>query len=193
MRKIKNFAMMLVMMMAAAVSFTSCEIDGDVHRSTHLSGIWEGDFGMYYEHPRYGRFDSYDTYIEFYPDYDYATHGYGKQCDWYAKGPYEYQYYTFNWEIYNGVIYLSYPYDHNLDTEIYDYSMSGSYFSGYFGGSNSRFRLRKCSDYYWSNYHNNYDYGWRDGYYYAKTRAVDGQPEEGMRRGNRFTEAETNE
>ncbi len=140
----------------AAAAISAC--DDDVNQSMVLSGEWEGDFGMFYEYNYRGetiRFDCYDTRLVFYPDYDYATHGYGKEVAYYDYGPY-------------GVLYLDYPYDRNLSTEIYDYRMNDYRFTGYFGNSNERFRLRKISDYYcWDPYCDYYMYGWRDNWYFS--------------------------
>ena len=167
--------------------FTSCERDPDTEESIVLSGQWQGDWGMYYDYEYRGRiytFDSYDTDIVFYPDYNYATHGYGYQVDWYREGPYSRLSFKFYWSINDGVINVSYPGYHEYDTTIREYTLTNDYFSGYLGNSDWRFNLRKIADYYdWSYY---YDYGdyhywtydaWTwDGYigYYAKTRgAVD--------------------
>lgn len=164
MRKILNI---FIAMAAALTMLTSC--DEDVEQAITLSGQWQGDFGMYYQVERNGRvytFDSYDTDIVFYPDYDYATHGYGKQVDYYQYGPFTYQYYYFYWELRNGVLYLNYPYDSELNTAIYDYVMNSSYFSGYFGESSNSFRLYKLADYYnWGYYSGEYSYGPSDYYY----------------------------
>ncbi|MCD8236578.1 MAG: hypothetical protein LUD00_07970 [Prevotellaceae bacterium] len=161
---------------------------------------------MYYYYDYRGRtyrFDSYDTDIIFYPDYDYATHGYGKQVDFYTAGPYSYQYYYFNWTIRDGVIYLDYPYDAELNTAIYDYRMTSDFITGYFGDTNTRFTLHKLVDYYdWNSYRGNYGHGgfvsgweWGD-YRYNYSKSRDGKSvqtdsqEEGrvIRRGNRFLE-----
>jgi len=190
MRKIKNFAMMMLVALTATLVFTSC--DKDVVRAMDLSGEWEGDFGMKYSHSRYGVFNSYDTQIVFYPDYEFATHGYGKQIDYYEDGPYEYRYHTFNWSVRNEVITLTYPGDHNLDVDIYDYSMSGNYFSGYFQNTNKHFRLKKIGEISWNGYSGNYDYHYRDGYdYYAKTRAAEDDASDAeVKSGNRFAEVD---
>jgi len=153
----------------AAAALSAC--DEDVNKSMVLSGQWEGDFGMYYDYTYNGetiRFDCYDTRLVFYPDYDYATHGYGKEVDYYDYGPYEYQYYYFNWEIRDGIVYLDYPYDRNLSTQIYDYRMNDFRFTGHFGNSDSKFRLNKIADYYcWDPYYDYYMYGWRNNWYYS--------------------------
>ena len=140
-----------------------------------LSGEWRGDFGMYYNYvDRRGRqytFDSYDTRITFIPAYSQARHGRGTQVDYYDYGPYEYQYYKFSWSIYNGNLYLTYDYDHELDTKISNYRMTNDYFSGVFSSTGTTFRLYKLADYYnWTPYVNIYGYGsrydWDDSYRY---------------------------
>ena len=191
----KFYYMMLVVF--ASMMMTSCH-DGDVERSINLSGSWNGDLNMYYgfydRHGEYWEVDAVESDIVFYPDYDYATHGYGKQVDWYDAGPYERQYYHFDWEIHNGVIYLDYPYDPELNTAIYDYRMDRDYFSGYFEGSKFKFRLRKIADYYdWSCYHDNYMY-WDDPYWKPATRSAEtGEDQEAteitvVKRGRRVVE-----
>ncbi len=202
MKKI-NYLMICLMATLVSMTFASCE-DEDAYEAKVLSGEWTGDFGMYYEiENRYGkweRFDSYDTDIVFYPDNAYATHGYGKQIDYYRRGPYEYQYYNFYWSIRNGVIYLDYPYDPELNTAICNYRLYPDYFEGWFDGSDTKFRLRKLVDFDWS-YYNAYDsyyycpnytyYYDYFPYYYAKSRgsnAESGESAPAIKHGNRFNE-----
>ena len=134
-----------------------------------LSGEWKGDFGMYYtyiEDDHTYTFDSYDTYIRFIPDHAYANFGTGTQVDYYEYGPYEYQYYRFTWSIKNGLIYLSYEYDHNLDTRISNYHMTNDYLKGTFSNSNTSFCLYKITDFYsWTPYMNAYGFGSRHDWY----------------------------
>lgn len=166
MRTLRNLWIALCTVVAAT-TLSSC--DEDLSLAVNLSGEWQGDFGMYYEYEYRGRvfrFDSYDTRIVFYPSYDYATHGYGKQVDYYSQGPYVYQYYYFNWYVDRGDLVLEYPYDHDLDAVIHDYHMYSNRFYGYFGTSGTRFSLYKTADYYdWANYSGNYYYDPRDGWY----------------------------
>ena len=178
-----HLARMMMIALVSVFSFASCDIfieddwGMDHDQSKALSGQWYGDFGMYYNY-QYGdrvyTFDSYDTDVVFYPEYNGAHYGWGKQVDWYAKGPYEYLYHKFEWQIRDGILYLSYPYDHNLDCWIRDYRMTNDYFSGYFGNSSDSFCLRKIRDYYnWAPYVDTYSYGERrdwysGGYHYAK-------------------------
>ena len=177
MKKISTLWIALCTVMATTV-LSSC--DDDMSRAMTLSGEWRGDFGMFYEYEYYGRiytFNSYDTRLVFYPDYDYATHGYGKQVDYYDQGPYVYQYYYFNWYIDRGDLVLDYPYDPNLNTVIHDYHMSSSTFYGYFGNSNNKFYLRKTADYYdWGGFTGKDYYGPRDNWYWGYRNSVKRQP-----------------
>ncbi|MBQ2535289.1 MAG: hypothetical protein Q4D25_04660 [Bacteroidales bacterium] len=182
--------------------FTSCSND-DTEEAMVLSGQWQGDFGMYYGYTYpdgfYDEFDSYDTDLIFYPDYDYATHGYGYQVDWYSNvpnangnvSPYSRLSYRFNWSVVNGRINLTYPGYPEYNTTIRDYRLNNNHFTGYFGNTDSYFDLIKIADYYsWYDYDylyrtNHYTYiewGWDGGYYYngvyydygyAKTRKAE--------------------
>lgn len=170
MKEFKTFALALIAIIAAGFTLTSC--DDDYFQANQLDGEWRGDFGMYYTDNRGYEWDASYSIIEFYQN-GFSSYGSGKQYDYYARGPIEWEYYTFNWSIKNGVIHLSYPYNHNLDTSIYDYRMSRSYFSGYFGATNSYFRLDKYRDWNWSSYDGDYCYYDRYyDYYYAKTRSA---------------------
>ena len=166
-------------LIACACTFISCDRIEDTNQSMALSGEWQGDFGMYYTYVDRGRtytFDSYDTYIRFIPDHPYANYGTGTQVDYYEYGPYEYQYYHFTWSVRNSTIYLSYEYDHSLDTRISNYHMTNDYLTGTFPASNTTFRLYKLSDFYsWTPYVNTYGYGSRYdwNYEYSATRSAD--------------------
>lgn len=183
--KQKYYSLGALILMMSALLFSSC-MNEDTRQSMTLSGEWRGDFGMFYKYEdRYGNirtFDSYNTYLTFIPSFKYATYGTGTQVDYYEYGPYEYQYYKFTWSINNGVIYLSYDYDHELDTRISDYHMTNDYLSGTFPHSNTTFRLYKMVDYYsWTPYVNTYGYGSRYNwgnyypYYSPSTRSGDVQ------------------
>lgn len=164
-----NFLAVIILMMSA-FAFTSCVDIEDTNQSMALSGEWRGDFGMYYTYVdgrgRHYTFDSYDTRLTFIPAYAHALHGRGTQVDYYEYGPYEYQYYKFSWSVNNGNIYLTYDYDHELDTRISNYRMTNDYFSGTFASSGTSFRLCKIADYYnWTPYVNIYGYDSRDYWY----------------------------
>ena len=167
-----------IAMIAMCFTFTSC-MDDDMEESIVLSGQWRGEWGMYYQiTDRYGRvytYESFDTDIVFYPDYDYATHGYGYQVDWYDYGPYQKLSFRFEWRINNGVVNIYYPGYPEYNTVIRNYRLTNDYFSGYLGNSSTRFRLGKIRDYYDWSYYYGYDYypwGWG---YYGKTRSADGE------------------
>ena len=174
----RQYSFFPAIFIACACMFSSC-VDMDTNQSMVLSGEWRGDFGMYYTYVDRGRtytFDSYDSYIRFIPDHKYASYGVGTQVDYYEYGPYEYQYYNFTWSINDGVIYLSYDYDHMLDTRISNYHMTNDYFAGTFPASNTSFRLYKMADFYcWTPYVNTYGYGSRYdwNYEYSATRSAD--------------------
>lgn len=206
----KAYFTTLVTLLIAMTTFTSC-MDRDTVTSANLSGEWEGDFGMYYVvSDRWGRdyrYDSYCTYLSFTPVYSLANHGTGKQVDYYYSGPYERQYYSFDWQVRDGNIYLYYPYDPQLDCCIYKYSMTSSRFSGRLGCNGTDFHLRKLSDFYdWTACDGNYGCWSRNDWCYAPTRAMaaDGTPEADapeastmpeldmttLRRGSRFANGE---
>ena len=194
--------LILTALIASAFCMTSC-MDDDTKEAMVISGEWCGDFGMSYTEEYRGRYYTYDadiTYLTFIPDYDYATHGYGKQVDYYNYGPYEYQYFLFDWSIGNGVIYLRYRYDQQLDTRI-RYNMTNSTFSGVFPETGTSFRMRKIQDFYdWTPYVSNYGYrnrpDWHGPRYAPFTRGdaaadsteadhADGTPADGFEAGHR--------
>lgn len=196
----------LPFLFAIVLSLTFVSCDDDVMQSRVLSGKWQGDWGMYYQYEYRGRvytFNCYDTRIEFFPDHDYATTGYGRQIDYYDVGPYEYQYYYFHWSIRNGIVNLYYPYDPTLNTSISEYRMSNNVFTGYFIDGYDRFYLRKWADYYdWTSYNTYYCYGHREYHfpYYAPPSIAESESVEFtdttdvtegrlIRRGNRFATA----
>ena len=165
-----HYFLIAIILMMSAFAFTSCVDMEDTSQSMVLSGEWRGDFGMYYTYVdgrgRHYTFDSYDTRLTFIPAYAHALHGRGTQVDYYEYGPYVYQYYKFSWSVNNGNIYLTYDYDHELDTRISNYRMTNDYFSGTFASSGTSFRLYKIADYYnWTPYVNIYGYGPRNDWY----------------------------
>ena len=209
----------IIAVIGCCTMFTSCHEDADTEISMDISGQWTGNWGMFYEYSWYENgvkysqiYDSYDTDIIFYPDYDYATHGYGYQVDWYREGPYQRLSYRFDWSVSNGRIYLTYPGYSDYDAYIYNYRLNPDRFTGYFDGAKEPFNLYKMQDYYnWYDYENLYrsygyfylewDWGgyYYDPYYYARTRGTEatdsvGKPSNGRvtKIGNRFTEPKQN-
>ena len=176
----------IIAVIGLCVMFTSCDEEADTEISMAISGQWRGNWGMFYEYTwtengiTYTRaYDSYDTDIIFYPDYDYATHGYGYQVDWYTEGPYQRLSHRFDWNVINGRIILKYPPEldgSDYSTTISDYRLSNNRFKGYFNNSTEPFYLNKIQDYYdwwdYENLYNTYNYayiewGWDGGYWYG--------------------------
>lgn len=176
----KRLSIYLLGLIGILFSLTSC--DEDVSRSVVLSGEWEGNFGMYYDYEyvtnrgerRVETFNCYRTYLQFVPDYDYATHGYGFQDDYYRRGPFEYRHYDFRWEVRDEQIYMMYDHHPELDTVIRDYSMNENYFRGYCSGATEKFYLTKLHGYYWTDEDICRDNWYYDDFYYApETRAAE--------------------
>lgn len=194
MNKIYAKLLSLAFLAFSLFGLTACELyigddsyyphgGGDRQRANVISGEWEGNFGMYYTiaNPYTGQattFDANYTYVRFMSNYPGARSGTGQQIDFYRSGPYEYQYYRFLWEVRNGVLYLTYPQDHNLDVAIYDYYLSDRYFSGRMGDSNFAFQLGRLSYNHWNRFSGDYMYGvydsWDWGSYYSPKRQLDG-------------------
>jgi hypothetical protein len=119
MKKFYYAIVCLSLMIAGTSMMTSC--DDDTMDSIDLSGEWEGDMGMFIDYGGY-RFNAHNTWISFHPDYEWATHGWGEEVDYFTSdAPYYCQNLRFNWEIKNQVLYLTYKHNHNLDIAIYDY------------------------------------------------------------------------
>lgn len=151
----------LFTLFAVALSLVMVSCDEDVEEAIRLSGQWKGDMGMCYEDHGWIFYAEY-TDIVFYPDYEYATHGYGKQVDHYYDGPVKKTYLYFDWNIKDGRIYMRYYDEHQLSNVIYDYRLGYDSFIGYMG--NTRFQLYKIADYYDWGYYD--DYGYYNEWYY---------------------------
>lgn len=194
MKKIYAKLLGLVLIGFSLFGFAACEFyvnddpyyphgGGDRQRANVISGEWEGNFGMFYTIANpYTRqattFDASYSYVRFLSSYPGARTGTGQQIDFYRSGPYEYQYYRFVWEVRGGVLYLSYPQDHNLDVAIYDYYLTDRYFSGRMGNSNFSFQLARLSYNQWGRFSGDYMYGmydsWDWGGYYSPKRQLEG-------------------
>ena len=157
--KKKNQLLSIFATLCLCMVFTSCNKDEKI--AMKLSGEWEGYWGMYYEDPELGQFDSYKSSVVFYPDEKYDTKGKGYQFDWYnqqpnAQGntsPYEKMFYEFTWYVDKKVIYLEYPGHSELNARIRDYNLKKKHFTGYFNNSATRFDLDAIwKAYKWSDY-----------------------------------------
>lgn len=158
MKKILSSIVGLCMILAGSAVFTSC--DDDTNDAINLSGEWEGNMGMFMDYGGY-RYDAYNTWIAFHPDYDMATHGYGEEIDYFPSTcPYYCQNLYFEWRIRDQVLYLTYPYNHDLDIAIYDYHFRKSRSVLEFTINDEYFcRLNKLVDYqdnwYWWDHDDN--------------------------------------
>ena len=167
---------MVLMLSMATTTFTSCEMDDQDEARILIAGDWQGTLGTYY-YDRWGLSgNTYETVIHFCENGYGATSGRGYEVDYDTRSPfYDYAYCEFSWSIVNGVITLIYDDSMWYPVFINDYSLSGSYFSGYMNdGTNRdiRFRLQNVRFGYWETYQSYCDY-YYDDYYYSRTRSAE--------------------
>lgn len=144
----KKLFTIICVAIATMAGFSSCNTD-DENEARVLAGEWEGDWRMWYEDTHGNRWNAAMTRIRF--NHEHRTSGTGLQVDYYPHGPYQYLYYKFDWEVRDGIIYLTYRHDHDLDSRIYDYTLSNTTFDGYFGSSRTFFSMDKIRDFhYWT-------------------------------------------
>ncbi len=180
----KKIATLLIALLS--IAFVSCDKDADM--AIRLNGQWKGDMGMFYTYSDgYGHVYDYDatyTDIKFY--WSNGSHGYGEQIDYYLTGPYYYQSYYFDWSVDNGIVYMYYKYDSQLNCSIYDYYMDDDIFTGRI--NNTKFTLVKLADYNNWNLYDDSGYGYGQ-YDYIKTRADQSvSAPKIIKRGSRFME-----
>ena len=159
----KKILSLLSVVIIALSTFTSC--DEDVMISSSLRGTWEGD--MYTYHDINGRTQQVTyTEIMFTRDPGEYTTGYGYWIDHFSRRADDYYYSRIEWEVRNKTIYITFRNRNGKSTiEIYDYSLSGKHFKGWFKdgiNTNTDFDLIKTRDDY-DTYDSDYGYG--DGYY----------------------------
>lgn len=172
MKRFRTILSLLIILLTGTLALSSCDVylpdnpynpyypnngEGDRSRAYTISGEWQGNFGMYYlqQNPltgEYVQFNAATSYVLFQSDYYGARTGWGKQIDYYNYGPIAYRYHRFYWEVRNGVLYLTYPSDHNLDVAIYDYYLSQYRFTGRTGTSGFTFNLRSLSFNEWGSF-----------------------------------------
>ena len=142
-------ALCLGLLCCGMLTLTSC--DEDIADAVDLSGEWEGNMGMYYTDDYGITYDAHNTYIAFYPDYEYATHGYGEEIDYFlerSRCPIYYQNFYIEWRIRDQVLYLTYPGAPELDIALYDYRFIKSRTRLLFTIHDVPYELRKLSDFY---------------------------------------------
>ena len=142
---------MVMMTLAMAMTFTSC--DEDVDQAYDLNGTWTGAIKTIVQSNRFGYYEeTWLTDITFVQDGDFSRGGYGYEYD-YSPDGYEYRN-RFDWTVRNGRIYLYY--DDGTDIVIDRYSQTENRFSGIFCDARTfddvaSFQLRKTSDNrYWA-------------------------------------------
>lgn len=156
-----------LLLLASALQLTSCEIyinDNeygyeDRRRASTISGQWRGNLNMFYsmENPYTGQimeFDASESYIIFYSDHYGASYGTGKQIDHYLRGPLRERYHFFTWEVRNGVLYLDFPGNSDLNTAIHRYVLTDNSFRGEI--NNRPFQLYKLNFNRWDSYIGDY-------------------------------------
>lgn len=116
-----------MMLALFALCMNACNEDDDIAMT--LDGIWEGEVASEYFSHRWGVQTEYQAVdIEFYTDpYRYAK-GTGVEYDYQRNGRYIECY--FNFEVYNGIIYIDYA--DGSYVAIRNYRLSNNHFSGEF-------------------------------------------------------------
>ncbi len=141
----KNISIISLLIMMA-MGFNSCTRDEVV--GMNINGHWFGDMDMY---NAYTGERARGSEIEFCGAWS-NTRGTGYQIDYYNYArPVRND---FDWEVINGVIYLRFVSDPDLDCTICDYNLGSYYFNGYidnYDGSSTYFNLRSYN-YYWNEY-----------------------------------------
>lgn len=146
MKKIFTYTLMLLM---AAVTFTSCEPDPDADLAYDIAGVWQGSIDGNFYINRY-RSNSYDTEISFTRRDMYGGTGY--EVD-YNLDTRRYSYIDFDWTVRNNRIIIDYHDGYSVIVRDYEvYSMRGALrFRGYFDDYDTReelahFNLVKVED-----------------------------------------------
>lgn len=167
----KKITLLLTLVIVSVCALTSC--DGDLFVSYTLEGTWEGD--MYICTTYGGRdYDASYSEIEFLKDPFHYTSGSGYWYDEYSNAPWDYFCSRFDWQVQNGIIYITLIDDYDMTLTIRDYRINDDRFEGYidYDGGSKRFSLTHTSSPNWTYY----NYGWDYDYYsYAAgdTRAAD--------------------
>ncbi|MBQ7571488.1 MAG: hypothetical protein IJT19_04540 [Bacteroidaceae bacterium] len=152
---------MLAIMMACALSLTSCYIDEDENVGYNVRGHWFGDMDMWIDGEK-----ARGSEIEFQPrGYGYS-YGEGIEVDYYYRGSITHY---FDYEIRNGIIYLQFD-DPNLDCAIVDYRLTYNYFTGYIADSYTLKNLTYFNLRNYDRYWDSYGYG---GYIYTREQTLD--------------------
>lgn len=171
MKRMNYFRLVLVCSVLTLLSGCYTE---DEYRGMMLSGRWFGDMGM-----TIGNVNAVSE-MEFVQEDSYWGYprGYGYETDYYPsrRGVIVTVEHYFDWEIQNGIIYLTFD-DRTLDCSIRDYRLTSLRFDGWLDGyySSTQFSLDGYDRYwgerspytgYWDDFYYGYDY------YGLRTRSV---------------------
>lgn len=151
MKRFCNYLTFVVMLMATAVSMTSCD-DDDADQAYDMNGIWQGIIQGSYYVDRFHNND-YDTEIQFVQEGVFAHGGYGLETDYPHDRHKPFVQVGFDWTVRDGKIYLEYDDGYRViirDYELYSVGRS-AHFRGYFdnydtGETMASFDLVKISD-----------------------------------------------
>lgn len=172
MKKFKLFLMAIVSLVTVG-SLTSCE---DENIAYHLEGTWKGDMFMVRD-----GYSAIYTEIEFIGEPFRMTSGTGYWRDVYSMRYDDYFASRIEWKVKDRRIYIWLlddrdRYGNPFELEIWDYTLSGDWFSGYvdYEGGSRKFNLRRTYSPHWSEY----DYGYGYEYDYGFSKGANGPKNE---------------
>ena len=162
----KKFKSLMAVVALCALSLTFVGCNDDDYIADTLWGVWEGDMQVSVEDYYGNVYYAYETELAFDRDpYEYAS-GTGYWIDYYHGAPWGYYASHIRWTVTNDRINI-YSVEDDTYYYIYDYSLSGNYFTGILEsewGDYIRFRLVKTVAPDWNDFGWGWDY-WYDGYY----------------------------
>lgn len=172
MKKIYNI-LAILLTIAAAATFTSCDWMEDEAIARTLEGTWKGNMyvSSYYDGYTY---TATATEITFLRDPSRYSTGDGYWIDYYSGAPWDYVANHIRWTVDNKRIRV-YFVEENTEVYIYDYRLNDDYFRGWLedGDNDVEFSLYHVTSPNWSSY-NRWGYDdWYDSYWSRQTRSAD--------------------
>ena len=93
------------------------------YRNIPMKGQWMGAMGTYYDGTN--TYDADHTYLRFLPSTDNNLKGTGEEIDFYNPPcPVKYESFYFEWEVEDGMLYLTFPWNEDLNLDLYDVILS---------------------------------------------------------------------
>lgn len=162
--------MVLLLMMAAPLVFTSCTDEDDMIADT-LEGTWKGKMYVYHTYDGHD-YEAVWSEISFDNKVWHNARGNGYWVDHYSNTMgwgHNYVANHIQWKVRDEKICVHFVED-NYDIEICNYRLNRNRFEGtiYDNGDTVDFYLTHTDYGYNSSYWNDYDYGWDDGWYWSK-------------------------